>query len=1085
MGACIRSNSAPIRGDGTTSRRFFTPGEWFTALATTILSGSFFLYHMAPEVALQDSGELVTAAFTLGVPHSPGYPLWTFLAWVWSHFVVPFGNPAWRIGTFSVFTGALTVGVFTLIMTRGIRLVLDSINGMNATSSAACTGGRISSLGSGTQPFPPRNSADSRWIALAAGASAALLFGFTRGVWLWAGVSEMRILSVFTFMLIGCFMMIWICNPRRRRYLYFSLLSLGLGTANHMTVLVMLLPIGAGVLAVGINNLLAARRDGTPGPLHKRISFFGETIELAGAGAIVLAVCLPVLAWLRTTVPGNSIAGPLLNAGLLAALAALAILAGGAASGAWRARRIVACAAVFLAGLSFYAYMPLASSTNPPMNWGYASTAEGFYHSISRAQYEQPKLADLANPEFPVKIGVFARQLAGQYSLPLVLAAFLPFALLGWMLRSASGHRRLLFYGLIVSGLLLCLFVIVVASVPVTPVPILISLWAAAAAFISCVFLAVWTRFDPPARAWLTFTIMAFLAASLGLLALINPRIDRQEQEITMKFFAPAHGFYAMFIGLASAATLTFLGHYSRVVTRVACVLGFLLPLVTYHRNHPLCSLRDHDYGYKFGYLMFNPGGGYEPMEKNAILFGGTDPGRFVPTYMIFCESLVPARHKFSDKSFDRSDVYIITQNALADAMYMHYIRDHYDVARPANKTAIQRLLGRDRTFPAEPLRIPDREIAARAFQQYVESAVNSRGAGAVKIENGRVSVHGPEEVMAINGLLARWIFDQNKEKHAFYVEESYPIPWMYPHLRPSGIIMRLEKDPLPSPAENPALWKQIAEKDRIYWEGLTSEFTGRPDFAGNNDARKSFSKLRTAIANLYTFRNMLPEASHAFEQALTLYPESPEATFRYACLLMSTRRFDEARKLVARYVKVDEYNTSASNYLAMIDNVMRDDARRVELEKQLADGKPVPVGTALELAAIYQRTGMTQLFDQLAGQILGMTNAPPDVYLAVAQLYRNVSRADKTVVALKKYVDLAPANWQMQIELAAGRLQLNQPRDAMASLRSAAVYGGQNAIDRLRQDRRFTPLASSAEFLALFNTPAQAFPGVFKEKGP
>ena len=30
---------------------------------------------LAPEVTLQDSGELVTGAFTFGVPHPPGYPL--------------------------------------------------------------------------------------------------------------------------------------------------------------------------------------------------------------------------------------------------------------------------------------------------------------------------------------------------------------------------------------------------------------------------------------------------------------------------------------------------------------------------------------------------------------------------------------------------------------------------------------------------------------------------------------------------------------------------------------------------------------------------------------------------------------------------------------------------------------------------------------------------------------------------------------------------------------------------------------------------------------------------------------------------
>ena len=39
------------------------------------------------------------------------------------------------------------------------------------------------------------------------------------------------------------------------------------------------------------------------------------------------------------------------------------------------------------AGLLPYAYMPVASATNPPMNWGYARDAEGFFFSINRSQY--------------------------------------------------------------------------------------------------------------------------------------------------------------------------------------------------------------------------------------------------------------------------------------------------------------------------------------------------------------------------------------------------------------------------------------------------------------------------------------------------------------------------------------------------------------------------------------------------------------------------------------------------------------------------------------------------------------------------
>jgi hypothetical protein len=49
---------------------------------------------------------------------------------------------------------------------------------------------------------------------------------------------------------------------------------------------------------------------------------------------------------------------------------------------------------------------------------------------------------------------------------------------------------------------------------------------------------------------------------------------------------------------------------------------------------------------------------------------------------------------------------------------------------------------------------------------------------------------------MAINGLLTKVIFDKNPD-HEFYVEESFPLDWMYPYLTPFGIIMKINRQPL------------------------------------------------------------------------------------------------------------------------------------------------------------------------------------------------------------------------------------------------------------------------------------------------
>ena len=49
----------------------------------------------------------------------------------------------------------------------------------------------------------------------------------------------------------------------------------------------------------------------------------------------------------------------------------------------------------WVVGISFYLYMPISGMTNPPMQWGYPRTAEGFWHALTRGQYEQPNPTDV------------------------------------------------------------------------------------------------------------------------------------------------------------------------------------------------------------------------------------------------------------------------------------------------------------------------------------------------------------------------------------------------------------------------------------------------------------------------------------------------------------------------------------------------------------------------------------------------------------------------------------------------------------------------------------------------------------------
>ena len=119
----------------------------------------------------------------------------------------------------------------------------------------------------------------------------------------------------------------------------------------------------------------------------------------------------------------------------------------------------------------------------------------------------------------------------------------------------------------------------------------------------------------------------------------------------------------------------------------------FFVPLQSILSHWGDNEQRGHYFGYWFGHDMFEPGKDtkvapapkdkagkplYPPMARDAVLYGGTDPGRFCPTYMIFCESFIPAEKRL-DPAFDRRDVVLITQNALADPTYLDYIRAHYN----------------------------------------------------------------------------------------------------------------------------------------------------------------------------------------------------------------------------------------------------------------------------------------------------------------------------------------------------------------------------------------------------------------------
>ena len=308
-------------------------------------------------------------------------------------------------------------------------------------------------------------------------------------------------------------------------------------------------------------------------------------------------------------------------------------------------------------------------------------------------------------------------------------------------------------------------------------------------------------------------------------------------------------------------------------------------------------------------------------IPPGSIYFGGTDTGRGVPT--AFCKS-----HADADPFFT------LTQNALADGTYLDYLRAMY----------------------GGKIYTPTAEDSQKCFQEYMADAQRRLAEHKLKpgeddkMVDGKLIIHGQVAVMLINGLITKVIFDHNTNRE-FYVEESFPLDWMYPYLEPHGLIMKLNRQPLAQlPAETLArdrdYWRKLVadmlgdwldEKtpvseiaafvDRVYVRHDLKGFTGDPRFVQNDCAQRSFSKLRSSIAGVYAWRlggdtppeyrpkseaerqALLKEADLAFRQAFALCPYSPEAVFRYVNLLLQVNRPDDALLVAQACLKLDPDN--------------------------------------------------------------------------------------------------------------------------------------------------------------------------------
>ena len=607
----------------------------------------------------------------------------------------------------------------------------------------------------------------------------------------------------------------------------------------------------------------------------------------------------------------------------------------------------------------------------------------------------------------------------------------------------------------------------------------------------------------------------------------------------------------------------------------IALAVFITLPSYSFLTHWSDNEQRNHWFGYWFGHDMFTPPFGvYPEMTRNTILFGGTDPGRFVPTYMIFCESFVPPSSKPMDPNFDRRDVYLITQNALADGTYLQYLRAQYFRSAQKDPFFFQELLrgpeervdnyytnilarlagvvldgpleGRgakiearwrkEGVYPPKEIYIPSTEDSQRCFEEYTQDVVHRSQLGQLQQgefvnlltnADGKVNVQvsGQVAVMKINGLLCKVIFDHNPDND-FFVEESFPLDWMFPYETPSGVIMKINRQPLSSLPEDVfkkdhEFWSQYSERlignwitydtsireiadfaEKVYLHRDFSGFKGDRKFIRDDMAQKSFSKLRSSIAGIYVWRLgmlngtptppqylpknenerqlLIKEVDFAFKQAFAFCPYSPEATYRYINFLIQFNRLDDAVLVARTCLNFDPNNGQIGNLVKELTGFKKQSTERTRAETELqrmeneVRTNPANSSNVFALAAFYLQLQQTNRVTELFDQTLATSNITLEAVGTIAQFYAQIGNLVKLEGVLEKLTTVVPNQPEPWYDLATLNVVLGKTNESLRNLRTCLdlntkrLQHNPKARDLLveaRKDRRFDPLRNLPEF--------------------
>ena len=1110
------------------------PIDWLTLAITFGIVWAVYLFTLAPEQTLEDSGELCTASYYAGIPHPPGYPFWSIYSWLWT-VIVPFGNVAWRVEVGQSFAAAMGCGLLALMVSRGSSMLIEGLEELKIVTR--------------------------QWenaICVVSGFVAGTLLGFD--VFMWSESVVINRISVFgvpwLITVMACLMR-WIYAPQQRRYLYLAMFIYGICATIHQTLLL-------SAMGVEIAVALALPRLGR---------------DLFLTNSLIYIIGLLVMSTGKVPALNNmsSIEGALFHI----------VGVGSIVAGGWLAmnlkkiysewKTVIWMGVMWALGVSFYFYMPLSGMTDPPMQWGYPRTVEGFFHALSRGQYESTHGTNIfSNPKhFVFQLWYIVEGLSESFSWVYVFVGVLPFFFLKKMLK----RERSWILGLV--SIFFCLSVLLVILLDVSP--------DRSSSDLNKVFFTASHALFALMIGYGTTLLAAYVATHYEKFRRWGLLGGTVALFLSLYCLLDATG--KLYFGPAGQISLSQLPHYIAQafdkdqyglpvfanLILVAISITFIAALVIYRKRGPVLILlglfaimpvysgmshwykseqRNHWFGYWFGHDMFtpaftdpktgklsydntlraellkNPANAkliYPEMARNTILFGGTDPGRFCPTYAIFCDSFIPHNcQPEQDQKFDRRDCYLITQNALADGTYLDYLRAQYNRSKqidpPFFREFIRYVLGiplgpdnslvnglsdlafnvLDRPFtawglhvetkrraegvyPPSEIYIPSPADSQKCFQDYTDDVARRQQLGQLKpgenvnVDNGRVQVSGQVAVMMINGLLCKVIFDNNPTNE-FYVEESFPLDWMYPYETPFGIIMKINRNTQAELSDDVfqldhQFWTKFSARlcgnwitydttvreiadfvERTYIHNNYKGYTGDHAFVRDDDAQKAFSKLRSSQAGMYYWRMspqcppeyrqktpagqaaLIRETDFAFKQAFAFCPYSPEAVYRYVNFLLQLAQteeiaghadkavhyFDDAILVGQTCRKLDPYNGEISKLVTNVRDYKTQVTERAQAVTQIdsmeamARTNPANVQNLVMLGGAYLQMQQTNRAAELFDTALGRPELKFGDTAAIAQYFAQSGNYGKLETTLKKMVSLAPDQPEPRYDLGA-----------------------------------------------------------------